>query len=169
MGRSLSLPISDFTEADVQDADRTLMGVDYAGRLGTSITVGDLNNDGENEVIAGAPYGDVNGYFGAGRVVSWQVQTTFIDEDGDGFVDVFAYGVDCDDADASIYPGQVEMTGNGIDDNCDGNIDDVVDTQPNQTCLSMTWSRRGEGRQICLILKVPLVEMMDRLCIQLLG
>ena len=52
-----------------------------------------------------------------------------MDEDGDGFVDVFAGGVDCDDTDASIYPGQVEMTGNAIDDNCDGNIDDVVDTR----------------------------------------
>ena len=28
-----------------------------------------------------------------------------------------------------VYPGQVEMTGNGIDDNWDGNIDDVVDTR----------------------------------------
>ena len=92
----------DFTEADVQDADRTLMGVDYAGRLGTSITVGDLNNDGENELIASAPYGDVNGYSGAGRVVSWQIQSTYIDDDGDGFVDVFVGGVDCDDADASL-------------------------------------------------------------------
>ena len=52
------------------DTDRTLMGIDYAGRLGTGDTVGDLNNDGNKEVVASAPYGDVNGYSGAGRVVS---------------------------------------------------------------------------------------------------
>ena len=89
------------------------MGIDYAGRLGTGITVGDLNNDGNKEVVASAPYGDVNGYSGAGRVVSWQMQSTYLDDDGDGFVDVYAGGVDCDDADSAVHPGQVEMAGNG--------------------------------------------------------
>ena len=119
----------DFTEADVQDADRTLMGVDYAGRLGSGVAVADLNDDGETEILASAPYGDVNGYSASGRVVSWQSQSTYVDVDLDGFVDVFSGGLDCNDEDANIYPGQVEMMGNGVDDNCDGSIDDLVDTR----------------------------------------
>ena len=49
---------------------------------GAGITVR-FNSDGNKEVIASAPYGDVNGYSGAGRVVSWQMQSTYLDVDGD--------------------------------------------------------------------------------------
>ncbi len=65
------------------------------------------------------------------------VQLTFYaDEDGDGYGDpaVFenacspspgyvADNTDCDDTDPAINPGAVEVC-NGIDDNCDGNIDE---------------------------------------------
>ena len=42
------------------------------------------------------------------------------DADGDGFDDVAAGGTDCDDGDASIFPGAVEVAGDGIDQGCDG-------------------------------------------------
>jgi hypothetical protein len=47
------------------------------------------------------------------------------DDDGDGFfMEGGACGIeDCDDADASAYPGAPELC-NGVDDNCNGNIDD---------------------------------------------
>jgi hypothetical protein len=63
--------------------------------------------------------------------------TLFIDSDGDSFGDaeydtiscfasIFGYVADsddCDDSNADIYPGAIE-TENGLDDNCDGNIDE---------------------------------------------
>jgi len=41
------------------------------------------------------------------------------DRDGDGFADAFG-GSDCDDDDAAVHPGALELAGNGHDDNCLG-------------------------------------------------
>lgn len=40
-----------------------------------------------------------------------------VDEDGDGWTDLAG---DCNDSDASIYPGALELAGDGIDQDCDG-------------------------------------------------
>jgi Putative metal-binding motif len=51
-----------------------------------------------------------------------------LDKDGDGHAPQICGGDDCDDADATIKPGRVEAC-NGIDDDCDGLIDeDDADT-----------------------------------------
>ncbi len=64
----------------------------------------------------------------------------YIDADGDGFGDPASASVeacegpadhvdnddDCDDADADVFPGAVEAA-NGIDDDCDGFLDEPVD------------------------------------------
>ncbi len=42
--------------------------------------------------------------------------------DGDG--DGYPFAADCDDAKASINPGQSEICGNGLDDDCDGVVDE---------------------------------------------
>jgi hypothetical protein len=69
------------------------------------------------------------------------VETTFYaDADGDGYGDAgsttsacsapegyVADNTDCNDGDASVNPGATEVC-NGVDDNCDGNIDEGVET-----------------------------------------
>jgi hypothetical protein len=44
------------------------------------------------------------------------------DDDGDGF---FAEETDCDDEDADVNPGAPELPDNGVDDDCDGAIDEA--------------------------------------------
>lgn len=48
---------------------------------------------------------------------------TTADLDGDGWVAAQVGGADCNDASATVNPGRAEVSGNGIDDNCDGIID----------------------------------------------
>ena len=47
------------------------------------------------------------------------------DNDGDGY---FENQADCDDNDATIYPGAIEICEDGIDQNCDGKDEACIDT-----------------------------------------
>ena len=46
--------------------------------------------------------------------------TNHSDDDGDGYSEM---GGDCDDSDPSIGPPSLEVLGNGVDDDCDGEVD----------------------------------------------
>jgi len=48
------------------------------------------------------------------------VPATEIDDDGDGFAECEG---DCDDTEILAFPGNPEVCGDGIDNNCDGNLD----------------------------------------------
>lgn len=52
-----------------------------------------------------------------------------LDLDGDGFYDRPGCGTeDCDDAQPTVYPGAPELCGDGLDNDCDGVVDNNTDT-----------------------------------------
>ena len=76
----------------------------------------------------------------------WRTATLYVDADGDGYNNGFPstsvcygasiptgftatnIGTDCNDTNAEINPNHVEVLANGIDDNCDGTVDEVTPT-----------------------------------------
>lgn len=84
------------------------------------------------------------------NVASCQNQTWYRDKDGDGFGTNRATltscsapqgyvnnSKDCNDEDAAIHPDAVEATGDGLDNNCNGQIDEVNSCLA-QSALSVT-------------------------------
>ena len=51
------------------------------------------------------------------------------DLDADGHIADNCGGDDCDDSNPSVYGGAPEIIGNGIDDNCNGQIDEVCGSE----------------------------------------
>jgi hypothetical protein len=56
---------------------------------------------------------------------------TDVDSDGDGFT---AANGDCNDSNAAVHPGAIEIPDNTLDDDCNGTIDDVNPTVTETTC-----------------------------------
>ncbi|HPT22082.1 MAG TPA: MopE-related protein, partial [Bacteroidales bacterium] len=82
----------------------------------------------------------------------WQSAVLYIDSDNDNYDNgtttvcfgetiplgykTTTLGNDCDDSNASVHPGAVEICDNGLDDNCNGLIDE---------CYSLTITNSGTG------------------------
>ena len=112
---------------DLSAGTHMLAGADSGGGAGTALALAtDFQGDGYADLLVSSPYTEFEGITGAGAVYGWSLVPDFVDEDGDGFVSNAAGGPDCDDSDGAVYPGGVELTSNGVDDDCDGWIDDLV-------------------------------------------
>ena len=116
------------------DADVAFDGY-FSGQTGRSLDVaGDLDGDGYGDVVVGAPNARVSmwswvSYSYAGSAYVWRggdrgtvavtpaVVDLTDDADGDGYSED---GGDCDDTDATVFPGAVELCDNDLDDDCDG-------------------------------------------------
>ena len=147
------------------DADEDGFGDDSAGDPVTAGTDCDDRDDQvypyadevceADEQVDNDCNGDVNTWYnpetGADEAVGADGGVTvYLDADGDGFGDpALPYEVcvegdgfslqptDCDDADATRYPGAVEIC-NGRDDDCDAEVDESADLDPDVSgCVEM--------------------------------
>ena len=82
-----------------------------------------------------------------GQVDEGVKSTFYRDADGDGYGTAattiqacaapsgyVSNNTDCNDANAGVYPGAIEVCNNNIDDDCDGQIDEGCNTTSNQIC-----------------------------------
>ncbi len=92
--------------------------------------LGDADGDGLDACLD-CDDGDATVYPGAEDVCDdgvdsdcqGDLEETEVDDDGDGLSEC---GGDCDDADPTVYPGAAEVC-NGVDDDCDGSVDEDGD------------------------------------------
>lgn len=72
-----------------------------------------------------------------------------VDNDGDGVIVASACtpNGDCDDNDASVYPGAEELCDDGVDNNCDGQVDEGCPVPPTVTA-GYSWLGEAAGVRI---------------------
>ena len=99
---------------------------DCDGTIDEGTECSDDDGDGQTEAAGDCDDGDDTVFTGAPELPDWvdndcdstiDEGTDNGDDDGDGYAES---GGDCDDADPSVNPSRLEITGNGIDDDCDG-------------------------------------------------
>ena len=62
--------------------------------------------------------------FIGGGVYHLHPESPCVDDDHDGYLEEECGGEDCNDTDPRVNPGHSEVPDNGIDDDCDGRIDE---------------------------------------------
>ena len=116
-------------DMDLGAADASFQGEgasNYAGHgAGRGVAgVGDVNADGAPDFMIGA-YGNSDNGSWAGKAYLLYGAAACADADGDGYLSLDCGGLDCDDADADVYPGAPEAY-DEADNDCDGLYDEGV-------------------------------------------
>ncbi len=81
------------------------------------------------------PCGNI--YYGEAEDYTLEVVPFTCDADNDGHTISSCGGSDCNDNDNQVYPGHAEVLGNGIDDNCNGQVDELTYCTPTGACAYM--------------------------------
>ena len=122
----------DDSEATVHpDAPELADGLDNDcdGTIDEGTTAYDDDGDGYAEDGGDCDDTDADTYPGAEELADWvdnncdgtiDEGTDHADDDGDGYTED---GGDCDDTDPDVRPGRPEVSGDGIDNDCDGIVD----------------------------------------------
>jgi hypothetical protein len=97
------------------------------GLYGVLAAIPGISQGGIGEILAGSPFADVGGVADRGRALLVALES---DCDGDGAT---PFGGDCVDADPSRGPHVPDLC-DGIDNDCDGGIDESGDGDPAGVC-----------------------------------
>ncbi|MES1216059.1 MAG: MopE-related protein [Bacteroidota bacterium] len=106
------------------------------------------------------------------RILTLQ-HTYYKDVDGDGYGDnastttgyyppqgYVVNNTDCDDNNPSVHPGAVEICGNNIDDNCDGQVDEGCSTLPAASINDVTTSESQGTAVLTVTIAQPSARTM---------
>ncbi|MFH1536315.1 MAG: MopE-related protein [Patescibacteria group bacterium] len=98
------------------------------GIYGDTSGISTVAGDGECDLACGADFDcdeKANGEACTGGTCdsSCKCVTACADADADGFTDIACGGTDCDDTDSNISPGDSEVCGNAVDEDCSGVAD----------------------------------------------
>jgi hypothetical protein len=134
--------VTNNTDCDDNDDTKNAMFDFYADADGDGFGSGDLESVcAVDAVTPPAGYSSNDTDCDAGDGLIWQTGTLYVDADNDGYnngsTEDVCYGagvpsgyaltdigLDCNDAVSAINPGHAEVLYNGIDDNCDGQLDE---------------------------------------------
>ncbi len=121
-------------DVSLGDADASFWADSQWSKAGMALAgVGDSNGDGYDDLLIAAPF-NAEAAIAAGQTyLIYGEAPPCTDADGDGYGDPGTPNcnagpeTDCDDSDASIYPGANEDPCDGIDSDCDGTLNELDD------------------------------------------
>lgn len=141
---------------------RTLLAVvtiAFAGGFWTACSVGFDPTDAEHQFSCTADPDCIAPYRCVNSICVNTGGVSCIDNDGDGFgvgdtsdcpscLERGNCAEDCDDNNPNVYPGAIESC-DGIDNNCNGEIDEIVSCQSSNDCASESPYQVGCEDNVC--------------------
>ncbi len=137
-----AVSVKAFIGGGVMDSDSTDGSGDYG------LTVIDGNNY-DIELSKAGYITQTHSVTASGSDITLDATLIACDNDGDTYDSALCGGTDCNDNDATVYPGFVETSCNNVDDNCDGSIDEGLTTTYYADSDSDTYGDSGTTSTAC--------------------